>query len=197
MLKKTIILSILILASCTNSKNKNNEKLKKEVPKALQDQTIDIGRFRSQSDLSEEIYNELVSNSIELKKLEDELDKFNPKDTLSLFNDYDRKSEDYYHDAYDHANAIKDTLLKNKMLNVLENSSKKYSQKTAELNQLLKTIYQKRKDIDDYHTALKIVLTIPVIEKYQNENIPKKSPFEKVIKDQNSLIEKIKKNTPK
>lgn len=197
MLKKIAILSILVLTAC-NKTETTDKNQKNQVPKALQDQTtINIGRYRSNSDLSEEIYQELVSNSVELKKLEDELEKFNPKDTLSLFNDYDEKSEEYYRSADNQVNSIKDSILKIKMLDVLKNSNEKYSQKTAELNQLLKTIYKKRGDISDYHTALKIVLTIPVIEKYQNENMPSKSAFEKIIKDQNVLIEKIKNNTPK
>ncbi|WP_264523541.1 hypothetical protein [Flavobacterium sp. N502536] len=197
MLKKIVILSILTLISC-NKTEPTHKVQKNQIPEALQEQTtISIGRYRSHDDLSEEIYQELVSNSIELKTLESELEKFNPKDTLNLFDNYNEKSEDYYRYADSKVNLIRDTILKNKILNVLEKSNEKYIQKTTELNQLLKTIYQKRKAISDYHTALKIILTIPVMEKYQNENIPKKSSFEKVIKNQNALIEKIIKSTPK
>lgn len=198
MLKKIAFLLLLIVTACSKNETKNTENSKKEIPKALQDgTTIKIGRFRSNNALSEEIYQELVSNSIELKKLENELDNFNPKDTLDLFNNYDQKSDDYYSSANNQANSIRDSILKNKILSLLKNSNDKYDKSTTELNQLLKTIYQKNRDIADYHTALKIILTIPVIEKYQNDNIPQKSPFEKVIETQNSLIEKVKKNTPK
>lgn len=198
MYRKIALLLILIATACSKNETRNSENSKKEVPKALQDGTgIKIGRYRSNDALFEEIYQELVSNSIELKNLENELENFNPKDTLDLFNNFDEKSQDYYRSANNQANTIKDSILKNKILSVLKNSNDKYDNRTTELNQLLKTIYQKKRDLNDYHNALKIILTIPVIEKYQNENIPKKSPFEKVIETQNVLIEKVKKNTPK
>ncbi|WP_456315677.1 hypothetical protein [Pseudomonas shirazensis] len=192
MLKKILILSILVLTAC----ERNETKI--ENPKALQDGvTIKIGRYRSNNDLSEELYQELVSKNIELKKLENELEDFNTRDTLNIFYNHNGKSEDYYNSANSYANSIKDSILKNKIINLLNKSKEKYNKEATELNQLIKTIYQKERDISDYHSALKIVLTIPLIEKYQNENLPEKSPFEKIILNQNLLLEKIKNNTPK
>jgi len=51
--------------------------------------------------------------------------------------------------------------------------------------------------LDDHHTVLKIVLTLPVIEKYQNENMPDKNEIRNVIKEQERLIERTDSLTPK
>ncbi|WP_157489928.1 hypothetical protein [Flavobacterium sp. CF136] len=197
MLKKLIILSLILLTACGGNES-NNENPKNEVPKALQEEggSKILGRYRSNDELTEELYQELVSKNTELKNLETDLENFNAHDTLNIFYNYDGKSEDYYQTANNKANSIKDSILKNKIIVLLKMSNEKYAEKTAGLNQLVKTIHQKKSDINDYHNALKIVLTLPIIKKYQDENLPKKSPFEKVIKDENLLIEKIKKNTP-
>lgn len=197
MIKKLILFLFIVLTSCGGNESKN-ENPKNEIPKALQNKaSINIGRYRSNDDLPEELYQELVSKNIELKKLETQLEDFNTKDTLNIFYNYNGKSENYYTYANSYANSIKDSILKNKVLNLLKNSDEKYNKKITELNQLVESIYQKQRDIRDYHSALKIVLTIPLIEKYQKDNLPEKSPFEKVIENQNLLLEKIKKNTPK
>ncbi|MBP1224878.1 hypothetical protein [Flavobacterium sp. 1355] len=197
MLKKILILSILVLTACGGNET-NNENPQNQVPKALQDDgiTLKIGRYRSNDGLSEELYQELVTQNAELKKLETELENFNTADTLNIYSHYNGKSEDYYSSATMHANSIKDSILKNKMIALLEKSNEKYNQKTTEVNELIKTINKNQRDIRDYHNALKIILTIPIIEKYQIENLPKKSPFEKLIDNQKILLDKIKKNTP-
>lgn len=198
MLKKLTILSLILLTACGGNES-NNENPKNEVPKALQEEggSKILGRYRSHDELTEELYQELVSKNTELKNLETELENFNVNDTLNIFYNYNGKSEDYYQAANNQANLINDSILKNKILNLIKKSDKKYTEKTTRLNQLVKTIHQKKSDINDYHNALKIVLTLPIIKKYQDENLPEKSPFEKVIKDENLLIEKIKKSIPK
>lgn len=198
MLKKIVLFSLILLTSCgekeTNTENSNNE-----TPEALQESgSVNLKRYsRSSSNLTEELYQELVNNSPELRSLETELEAFNPNDTLNKFYRYNDKSSNYYISAKNQASSIKDSITRNKILHLIKKSNDAYLGKTTELNALLKTIQENRISINDYHNVLKIVLTIPIIEKYQDKNLPKKSPFEKVIETENQLIEKTKKNTPK
>lgn len=198
MIKKIAVFSLILLASC-GEKETNNENSNNEIPEALQEnESVNLKRYSSRNDnLTEQLYQELVNNSSELKSLETELAAFNPDDTLNKFYKYDRKSSDYYLSSKNQANLIQDSITKNKILNLIKKSNDKYLGKTAELNALLKNIRENQNSINDYHNVLKIVLTIPVIEKYQNKNLPEKSVFEKVIENENQLTEKIKKNTPK
>lgn len=194
MLKKIAFFSLIFMTSC---QEKENNSRNNKTPKALQEDNIDFGRFRSNNDLVDDLYMELVDKSPELKKLETELEAIKNRDTLNLFNNYAQKSDDYYRSAKNKTGMIKDSVMKNKILSLIENSNEKYIEKTTELQKLVKTIHQKQNDINDYHTALKVILTIPLIEKYQNEHLPQKNPFEKIIEKENQLLEKVKKNTPK
>ncbi|KRB55912.1 hypothetical protein [Flavobacterium sp. Root186] len=182
-----------LLISCQKSESNNENK---EEPKALQEKSIDIGRFKGREDLVDDLYQELVNKSPELKTLEDELNEVNAKDTVSIFHHYDNKSINYYISAKSNTAGIRDSILKNKILNLIIKSSDKYDSKKADIESLVTTINKKRTEITNYHTALKIVLTLPLIEQYQNDHLPKKSPFEKVIEKENQLLEKVKQNTP-
>jgi len=194
MLKKIIFLSLIILTSCRdNETNLRNA----EEPKAFEEKSIDIGRFRKGNDLVEDLYQELVEKSPELTSLENELSQLNTRDTVNVFYNYNQKSNDYYRDAKNQINSITDSVMKQKILNLITKSNDKYVSQKADLKNLMNTINEKRNEINNYHSALKIILTIPLIEQYQKQHLPDKSPYEKVIKKEDLLLEKIKNITPK
>lgn len=194
MIRICTLLSLILLTSCRENEtvNRNNEE-----PKALQEKSINIGRFRSGDDLVEDLYQELVAKSPELKALENELSELNPRDTTDIFYNYDEKSNDYYRFADSYANVIRDTVMKKKILNLIKESEEKYVSEKADLENLVSSINKKRMQINNYHNALKIVLTIPLIEQYQKQHLPNKSPFVKVIEKENQLLQKTKMNIPK
>lgn len=194
MLKKIAMFSLILLISCRENETIH---VSKEEPKAFEEKTIEIGRFRKGGDLVDDLYQELVEKSPELKALENELSEINPRDTTAIFYNYDQKSDDYYNSVESHINGIRDSVMKQKMINLITKSNDKYTSQKAELLSLIKTINLKRSEINDYHNVLKIVLTIPLIEQYQKQHLPNKSPFEKVIEKENQLLEKTKSITPK
>lgn len=194
MLKTFTLLSLILLTSCRENETVNRSN---EEPKAFQEKSISIGRFRSGGDLVEDLYQELVAKSPELKTLENELSELNPRDTTDIFYNYDEKSNEYYRSADSYANVIRDSVMKQKILNLIKKSEEKYVSQKTELEKLVSTIGKKRIEINNYHNALKIILTIPLIEQYQKEHLPNKSPFEKLIEKENQLLQKTKINTPK
>ena len=159
--KLNIFLSIILLISCQDktSNIKTNEE-----PKAFQEESIGLGRFKSRDNLVNNLYQELVDKSPKLKALEDELNGLDPRDTTSIFHDYDNKSDNYYRSAIGQMEGIRDSILKKKIQNLIEKSSDQYGSKKAELESLVSTINEKRTEITNYHTALKIILTLPLIE---------------------------------
>ncbi|MBF4463916.1 hypothetical protein [Flavobacterium sp. LC2016-12] len=194
MLKKIAMFSLILLISCRENETTQRSN---EEPKAFEETSIEIGRFRKGGDLVEDLYQELVDKSPELKALENELSELNPRDTTNLFYTYDQKSDDYYNSVESHINGIRDSVMKQKMINLITKSQDKYVTQKADIENLVNTINKKRSEITNYHTALKIILTIPLIEEYQKQHLPKKSPFEKVIERENQALEKTKSVTPK
>ena len=193
------IFILTLLVSCGGGQTENNKPTQQETPKALQDSKLEIKSYSRSGDLTEELYQELVGKTPALKKLEDDLDAFIPKpnDLKDKFNQYDSKSNSYYNSANYKATAISDSLLKKKIISLIMTSNNKYSAKTAELNMLLKQISKDGATLNDHHSVLKIVLTLPMIEKYQDDNMPNKKEFKDLINQQEKLIIQTDSLTPK
>jgi len=184
------LFALTFLVSCDIGQTEKNKTAEQETPQALQEDNIVIKSYSRTGDLIEVLYQELVDKNPELKALEEDLDVFRPKSQgiTDKFNQYNYKSNTYYSAANNKASEISDSLLKTKIISLLTKSNDKYSTKTAELNSLLKQISKNKATLNDHHTVLKIVLTLPLIEKYQNDHKPNKVEFNDMIKQQEKLI---------
>ena len=193
MTTKIFISTILVLtfASCDNTRIQDNPK--QETPKALEDKSssYELVSKRGYDDLVESLYNELVTKDIDLKKLEDKIDELNKSknDTTELFDKYDGKNQSYFSSADRHVVDIKDSLLRNKMRIIVTNQLSKYNSRIGKHNELLKIIDAKQMTISDLHNVLKIVRTLPLIDKYQKDNLTDTKSFEGYIKQQEKAIQ--------
>ena len=193
---KNVLAAVFMFAalfSCSNEKSENHH----VNPKAFQDnKKTDFKSYSRPSDITEELYQELVSNNPELQKLEDQLNAFNPKEAKSKFNNYNSKSSSYYDAANHKIAALSDSVLKEKMMNLMASSSQQYDTNTAELNSLITQVSKNGTTIRDQHTVLKIMLTLPLLEEYQKVNKPKKNELMELINQQLHLIQRLDTLTP-
>lgn len=194
----TILIGSLVL-SCSNGEADAHQTAPQETPKALQDGEYEIKSYSRSNDLIEEVYQEIVDKTPALKKLEDDLDAFRskPNELGTKFNEYDDKSHKYYNSANAKVSTISDSILRKKIVAHIAASSKMYSQNTAELNALLKQIAKNDITLQDHHSVLKVIITLPIIEKYQADNKPGQKEFDNLIKQQEHLIMRTDSLTPK
>ncbi|MDI9366143.1 MAG: hypothetical protein QM541_14395 [Flavobacterium sp.] len=131
-----------------------------------------------------------MTKNIDLKKLEDNIDNLNESknDTVNLFDKFNEKNQSYFSAANRHISEIKDSLLRDKMRHYISNNLTKYNSSIVRHNDLLKIIETKNLTIADLHNILKIVKTLPLIEKYQHDNLPSTKSFEGYIKRQDETI---------
>ena len=184
------VILALTVVSCNDKRAQDNPK--QETPKALDDKSSsnEILSKRGYDDLVESLYNELLTKDIDLKELETKIDqlKRSKNDTTNLFDNYNEKSRSYFKSANKLVSIIKDSLLRDKMKLIVTNSLTKYNARIAKHNELLKVIEQKQMTITDLHNVLKIVKTLPLIEKYQLESFPNTKSFEGYIEQQDLTI---------
>ena len=178
-MRVALIISIVVsfaLAACTNSRAK--DKQVQETPKALQDKSSSSSSEmifkRSNDDLVESLYNELADKTPELKQLEDQIDNLRSSedDSTESFVNYNSKNESYFNSAGSHADNIKDSVLRDKIKLLIANSVTKYNSSISLHNDLLKSIATKDRTLRDLHIVLKITRTLPLIGKYQKDNLP-------------------------
>jgi hypothetical protein len=153
---------------------------------------------KGRTNLVEKYYQELTDKIPELKNLETELKEIHSRENILVqnFNDYHNDSKTYYSDAIDMSHSISDTLLKNRMIELLAKSTENYNTSTKPILTNITHFKQNNIKISDYYAALKIVRTLSVIEKYQKENLPSNAAFENHTKNQTNVLDKIKGLTP-
>lgn len=193
-----ILTASVLLFSC--SEDKQNTINVEETPAALQDNKVSISSYSKRGDdLVEELYQELVEKSTDLKNLEETIEFQNglSNEQKNIFEKYTQKSSSFYHTAEYNAQLISDSLIKKQLLTIVASSKKTHEARSKEVNSLVDMISKNEKNINDRHAVLKILLTLPVIEKYQKTNLPEKNSFNKVLDDQRKLIKKTDSLTPK
>jgi len=192
-MRTTIILSTFLLftiASCDSPARQEHQQ--PATPKALDDNSADydiISKGRRE-DMVESLYDEQVGKNADLKLLEDKLDALRAgwNDSVQAFNRFNDKNKIYYNVASEHIEGIKDSVLRDKIKVLVAGSLKKYQSLTAGHNELLKTIDTQNLTLADLHTVLKIVRTLPLIEKYQQDNLPSTKPLKAFIHNQNKAL---------
>jgi hypothetical protein len=159
---------LLILCSCSARK--------RETPAILEGKKIDVSSIYKKrgADLVDALYEEVVSNSEQLKKLEQEIKQLKATfpDSLEDFKTYHEKNARYYESAEKKANAITDSVLRNSILNMIKESRGNYRDSIATHSNLDSLISKRAATIDNLHNLLKLMLTLPVIEEFQLSNRP-------------------------
>ena len=189
----TIVFFSIISSSCNNNRPPENKP--DETPKALQQDKggseISILSKRSYGDdLVEDLFNELLEKDAALSKLEQAIENLKEakKDSAESFNAFNLKNNSYYNSANTHLEAITDSVLKQRIKLLVDNSLSKYKSATAENNNLIATINSKDITLNNLRIILKLTQTLGMIEKYQARDLPSTKPLEKTSKAYDKII---------
>lgn len=190
-------LLFLVTISCNSSKAPDHTEKKSEVPDAFDNSEIKISRYGS-GDVVGALYKELVEKQPELQNIEDKIKEL--KETNSKLNtefgEYNGNSLNYYNSTTYKLASIKDSLLKAEIEQLINRSKKQYDNFKSSYDSDLKTALANSNNIDDYHQALQVVLTLPVIAAYQKDNLPDNKAIRDLIKQQEEITGSMKKKMP-
>jgi hypothetical protein len=184
-----LFLAICILCSC--SRKHSNQK--KDIPVALEPhESSRVFSKRAPDNLVQNIYSELVSESPELKELEKQIDDVNDRkaDSLSDYEEFTGMNDKYYTSTDYHLSTIRDSVLKEKIKTLINNSQNNYKNRTRGLTDLANQLDANQTTLYDYHEVLKLTRTLPIIEDYQKKNLPSKKPIAAILNDYTKLIQK-------
>ncbi len=183
-----IFFSILMLFSCSNRQPIE----KNDVPKALKNESASISVLskRSYDNLLEKLYEELAKQTPELNDLETKISALNESepDSTESFVNYNGKNQRYYGSANGKVGEIRDSVLKQRIRLMISNSFSKYEARILKQQTLLKQIESQKASLNDLHLTLKIIRTLPLIEKYQTSAQPSSHSLNGFIKEINKTI---------
>ncbi len=172
-----IVAAVVLGIGCKQQPAKDSATPETEIPEPLKDEKSSSGfisKFKPRESMMEEIYSDLEKKDSVLQKLEIELQHFHAgmPDSLKRFDGYSAKSIAYYSSANESLKTLKDTVLRDELKAVLADSKSEYMGKISRFTNLQAHIDSNQVKIEDYHTVLKVVATLPIIEKYQDDGMP-------------------------
>lgn len=183
-----IFLSIFMLFSCAKKQTSEND----ELSKTLNDESSSMSVLskRSYDDIVEKLYDDLIKKTPELNNLETKIDdlKESEEDSTKNFYNYNGKNQRYYGNVQGISGGIKDSILRERIKLLISKSEAKYKESTLKQTGLLKQIEAKKISLHDLHVTLKIIKTLPLIEKYQASSKPSDRALNGYIKELNKGI---------
>lgn len=197
---KPLLFTILavLFAACAHQNRGNNEtsSAPKEKTENIPLKAIDVSASLASSrsnDIIQTIYSKLMKDNPKLQNIESAMGNIETEinDSTEAFKNYNANSTAYYNEAHNYLSSITDTTLRNKLQELINLSMTAYANKAAPNAALLKETEDVKSTLHDVHTALKIVVTLPSIENYQNTNLPSAKPIKAVITKANNLVTQI------
>jgi hypothetical protein len=172
-----LVLSIFCMA-CT-SKNEQEAN-----PIATESESYSIG-WRGDN-LVESLYEQRP----ELERLDKRIQEVDESKNKALENYklYNGKNEQYYSTAGQYLNSIQDSLLRNSIELLLNKSQYAYDQENAAMALAAATLENRSTSLHDHQQALKIILTMDLMEKYQKRQVPDAVKHQKIIDRYNETI---------
>jgi hypothetical protein len=145
-------------------------------------------------DLVDEFYEQAVKQNSPLKSIEDGIDAFYKKreDALEKYNSFTSYNSRYYADARSHANSIPDVATKQRATELILKSETTYLAKLSNWQTSITGLNSKERELKSLHELLKVMIATPVLENYQQNNLPDNSKLNEANGDLQQLIEKIK-----
>lgn len=181
-----------MLISCNQKRDEHNQN---NIPVTLQDNkksSLEIFSKRGFDDLVDDLYNEKLGKDLVLKMIEKDYKDLieNKSDSLEEFSNYMGKNNNYYSSAERHLKEIKDSVLNKEINSILVNSKNRFTQKISYLNSLEKILNEQEIIAEDRHAAIKILITLVMIESYQDA-APSAKPIESILDEFKNLNTKL------
>jgi hypothetical protein len=188
-------ISLLIFISC-NQKKEPSQEQQNNVPEALQDEKessiISISK-RGSEDLVDELYEEAIKNSSELKALGKKISELNEKknDSLRFFEKYKFKNQDFYTSVNRHLGSIQDSLLKKEISAAFEKDKTGYNNIIARLNEFGSELAKQSIYTIDHEVALKLFITLGMMQQFRKSNTPPSMLLGSVLNEYKTLNHKL------
>lgn len=145
-------------------------------------------------DLVDELYEQAVKQNNSLESIEDDIEKFykNRNEAIEKYNSYIAYNNRYYTDAKSKAATINNAATKQRANDIISKSEAKYKFKITDWQNTIAALNANERELNDLHALLKILITEPMIEKYQTSGLPDNARLKEANGDLLIVIEKIK-----
>lgn len=162
------------------------------LPKALQTENNGASTYLKSrgANLVDELYEELLQKDKNLQQIAQQLDQLKQEavDSTQQYTAYNSRNTAYYSGAQYNLQQVADTLLRQRVLQLLQKSQGYYELRTKKHKQLLDSLRLAAATAADLQVILKVTQTLPLIEAYQDKMLPSPQPMDTVRRKYRALI---------
>ena len=180
-LPSILFLILLSFSGCSDKTNRANQNTT-PLPEAMQESNSSYSLKRGYDDPVNSIYQNLLDKSPELNNIDDITKEVlsGKSDSTEVVLKYLNTVNNYYTSAGQHLGSIKDSVIKEKMLEILILSKNNFASQSKPFTSLVDSINGNVQRVQDRLEVLKVLLTLPIIKEYEKNNQPPLSPLKDI-----------------
>ena len=193
-----LIFSILTFSCIDNNVKTKNDKPQNETPQVLDDTKInyDISSVKNRygNDIIEELFTEAINNDKDLEKITDKLDDINgiKNDSLKIYYKYIDNNLTYWENVDKHIYQLSDTTLKKEIESIFDRLKTKYNNRLKNHTESMEILNSKAIILNDQKILMKLIVTEPMMNNYQRNELPDIQTINSLINDYDTLISNTK-----
>lgn len=188
-----ILLVTLFLSSCnSDTGNVDKNPSVEATPTTLNEEysNLDFRSFSKRSGnlvdrLTDEARNKNKALDLLMNRIET-IDSYE-EDNLDEYSEFINNNRNYWRSALGYINQISDSTTKHELESLITKYKKEYSQKISAHQSAVQQIEAQKLQLKDQKILLKILVTIPMINNYQKNELPDINSLKKVNKAYDSL----------
>lgn len=186
-----LLIVFLIVFSFSFCNNDNGGNQEKDLPTILSDdQTIMTHYSSDRYSIIDELYNHVLNQNEELAKLDKTIEDYfeilsKNTEAIEKFNDVNKK---FFSEAKTISESIRDEKLKKEISERLNRNELNYDQLLLMSHSKLDRIDSLNTLINDYQHVLKLAVTLPIIQEFQNTKLPDIQMLDRIIEEQEAIL---------
>jgi|GEM_PF-2355521 len=182
------VLTIIFIVSCTNNRvTVEQQNSNEQTPEIFDgERNLDISSFTKRTgygiDIIQELFDEAVENDKGLKAVTSALEQVRElkSDSLGSYRTYMRNNQHYWDALARYSGQLSDSTLQRDVLKLVGKLKDKQSKRTSLLNKLVADIDSTERILADMEILMKIIVTEPMMDNYQRNELPSIQTLESV-----------------
>lgn len=199
MICKNFILFIflLIVLSCSNKETVEEKPQGVQTPEVLNNESkFDLSSYgkRLGSDIIQQLFDEAIEKDTIIEAIYSRLADVREMrtDSQKAHEIYMRNNENYWNALKRYSLALQDSTMKIEVNKLIERLKKRQAERTSDLYKLMADIDSTEWHLNDLEILMKIVVTEPMMNNYQRNELPDLRPIEAFKSAMDSSVKEIK-----
>lgn len=177
-MKNLLLLLTLSIFSCRQAPESITETaVEEQTPEVLIDKSSNYSVYVSESrgmSIIDRLFEEALEKNTDLRNLSEDLEGVHEaqRDSMNVYNKYVSNNDQYWEELNHYAGLLNDSTTKVELNGLIDALREKHNERTSEMQATANDVEQASQRLHDLEILMKIVVTHPMMENYQRNQMP-------------------------